>query len=288
MPVQGRIAVVVTTYNRPDALALVLAGYAAQTARDFELIVADDGSTADTRQVVDTFAASTPLPVRHVWQPDEGFRAAAVRNRAIAATAAPYIIFTDGDCVPATDFVARHRALAEPGWFLAGNRALLSEAFTRAVLDSRTPIHRWSGVQWLSAWLARSINRLVPLTRLPDGAWRRRQPARWEGVKTCNLSAYREDLLRVNGLDEQYAGWGLEDSDLVIRLLHAGVRHKTARFACAAFHLWHRENDRSHLSENRKRLANLLASDRTRAEVGVDRYLPTTAETLAAAPGVTD
>jgi predicted glycosyltransferase involved in capsule biosynthesis len=107
-------------------------------------------------------------------------------------------------------------------------------------------------------------------------------------VKTCNLSAYREDLLRVNGLDEQYAGWGLEDSDLVIRLLHAGVRHKTARFACAAFHLWHRENDRSRLAENRTRLAALLASDRTRAEIGVDRYLPTVAEPLATAPGVTD
>jgi glycosyltransferase involved in cell wall biosynthesis len=288
MPVQGRIAVVVTTYNRPDALALVLDGYAAQTDRDFELIVADDGSTEDTRRVVEGFAAGAPFPVRHVWQSDYGFRAAAIRNRAIAATEAAYIIFTDGDCVPATDFVARHRALAEPGWFLAGNRALLTEPFTRAVIDARTPIHRWSGLQWLSAWLARSINRLAPLTRLPDGAWRRGQPARWEGVKTCNLSAYREDLLRVNGLDEQYAGWGLEDSDLVIRLLHAGVRHKTARFACAAFHLWHRENDRSRLAENRTRLAALLASDRTRAEIGVDRYLPTVAEPLATAPGVTD
>lgn len=278
-----RIAVVVTTYNRPDALALVLDGYAAQTDRGFELIVADDGSTADTRQVVDAFAAGAPFPVRHVWHPDDGFRAATIRNRAITATTAAYIVFTDGDCVPATDFVARHRALAEPGWFLAGNRALLSEPFTRAVIAARTPIHQWSGLQWLSAWLARSINRLAPLTRLPDGAWRHRQPARWEGVKTCNLSVFRTDLLRVNGLDEQYAGWGMEDSDLVIRLLHAGVRHKTARFACAAFHLWHRENDRSRLAENQARLADLLASDRVRAEVGVDRYLSAPADTAPAA-----
>jgi glycosyltransferase involved in cell wall biosynthesis len=118
MPVQGRIAVVVTTYNRPDALALVLDGYAAQTDRDFELIVADDGSTEDTRRVVEGFAAGAPFPVRHVWQSDYGFRAAAIRNRAIAATEAAYIIFTDGDCVPATDFapssMRARRSIAGP------------------------------------------------------------------------------------------------------------------------------------------------------------------------------
>ncbi|HSQ05513.1 MAG TPA: galactosyltransferase-related protein, partial [Burkholderiales bacterium] len=95
---------------------------------------------------------------------------------------------------------------------------------------------------------------------------------RWEGVKTCNLSAWREDLVRVNGFDEAYAGWGLEDSDLVIRLIHAGVKHKSARCATPLFHLWHPENDRARLPENERRLAALRTSNRTRAEAGVDRY----------------
>jgi glycosyltransferase involved in cell wall biosynthesis len=268
-----KLAVVVTTYNRPDALRAVLDGYLAQTDLAFELIVADDGSTGDTRRVVEEYAARPRVPIRHVWQADQGFRAAAIRNRAVAGSDADYIVFTDGDCVPVRGFVAAHRRLAERGRFLAANRVLLGEAFTRRVLAERLPIHRWHWRQWLAAWLRRDVNRVLPLLQLPDSALRNRAPQRWEGVKTCNLSVWREDLLKVNGLDESYEGWGLEDSDLVIRLLHAGVRHKSARFAAPVFHLWHRDNDRSRLAENRRLLDALLHSDKIRASIGVDRYL---------------
>ena len=268
-----RIAVIVTTYNRPDALEAVLEGYLTQTDPDFELIVADDGSGEETRAVVDRFAAQARFPVRHVWQEDQGFRAAAIRNKAVAATDADYVVFTDGDCIPARDFLAQHRRLAEAGWFLSANRVLLSERFTQEVLARRLPIHRWGLGRWLLAWLRRDVNRWLPLVRLPDGAFRKRGAARWEGAKTCNLSATRADLLRVNGLDERYAGWGLEDSDLVIRLLHAGIRHKSARFAAPVFHLWHHENDRSKLPENQQRLDEVLRSDRIRAEAGLEQYL---------------
>jgi glycosyltransferase involved in cell wall biosynthesis len=267
-----RTAVVVTTYNRPDALQAVLEGYREQDTRDFELLVADDGSTDDTRLLVAEYARSAPHRVRHVWQEDAGFRPGAARNRAIAATDAEYIVFSDGDCVPPPFYVSRHAALAERAHFLAGNRMLLSEGFTRAVLGEHVPIQRWRTRQWLAAWARRDVNRAMPLARLPDGAFRTRRPLRWEGVKTCNFSAWRADLVRVNGFDERYSGWGLEDSDLVIRLLHAGVRHKSARFAAPVFHLWHRENDRSRLPENQRRLDALLASDTVRAEVGLDRY----------------
>lgn len=266
-------AVIVTTYNRPDALAAVLEGYLAQTSAAFELIVADDGSTEDTRAVVAEYSARAQFPVKHVWQEDRGFRAAAARNRALAATQADYIIFTDGDCVPPHDFVSRHCRLAARQRFLSGNRILLSEAFTRDILAKRIPVHEWSLFRWLDARLKGRINRWIPLVRLPDGAWRTSAPQRWEGVKTCNLSAWRADLLQVNGLDETYSGWGLEDSDLVLRLLHAGVTHKSARFAAPVFHLWHRENDRSRLAENQRLLDELIASGRFRAQLGVDQYL---------------
>lgn len=266
-------AVIVTTYNRPDALAATLDGYLAQDRADFEILVADDGSTGDTRHVIEGYARRAPFPLKHIWQEDRGFRPAAARNRAIAATGADYIIFSDGDCVPPPAFVGRHRALAEPGRFLAANRVLLSERFTREVLEHRLPIHAWGAARWLVAWLKRDVNRVLPLLDLPDGDFRRRSPQQWEGVKTCNLSAWRADLLRVNGLDESYSGWGLEDSDLVIRLLHAGVRHKSARFAAPVFHLWHKEWDRGRYAENQRLLNEILGSQRVEALIGVSQYL---------------
>ncbi|HEY7658449.1 MAG TPA: glycosyltransferase family 2 protein [Burkholderiales bacterium] len=268
-----RTAVIITTYNTPKALAAVLEGYLAQDAHDFELIVADDGSTDDTRRVIEDYARRAQFPLHHVWQEDRGFRAAAARNRALAAARADYIIFSDGDCVPSRHFVATHRRLAEPGRFLAGNRVLLSARLTERVLRERLPIHEWSRWQWLQMWATRDAKRIWPLLILPDGDFRKVRPRRWYGVKTCNLSAWRSDLAAVNGLDETYTGWGLEDSDLVIRLLHAGVLHKSARFATPVFHLWHRESDRGRLPANQRLLDDLVASLRTRAPLGLDQYL---------------
>ncbi|MGZ8202314.1 MAG: glycosyltransferase family 2 protein [Burkholderiales bacterium] len=268
-----KTAVIVTTYNRPDALEAVLDGYCAQDTVDFELLIADDGSTASTRRLVESYASRAPFPLRHVWQEDRGFRAGAARNRALAKTAADYVIFSDGDCIPSRHFVANHRELAEPGYFLSGNRILLNQSFTAGVLQLGLPVHTWPAMQWLRAWARRDVNRALPLLVLPDGAWRKHRSHRWEGVKTCNFSAWRNDLVRANGFDERYSGWGLEDSDLVIRLLHAGVLHKSARFAAPVFHLWHRENDRSQLEENQRRLDEILASDRVTALVGLDQYV---------------
>ncbi len=265
-------AVIVTTYNRPDALALVLEGFYAQSDSDFALIVADDGSTNETKEVVEQFMGRGGLVLTHVWQEDRGFRAAAIRNRAVASTDADYIIFTDGDCVPSRRFVQAHKQLAEPGYFLGANRVLLTPDLTARVLGERIPIHTWEGMDWVRAWLRRGVNHVFPLLRLPDGLFRKRSPDRWEGIKTCNLSVWRSDLLRVNGLDESYEGWGLEDSDLVIRLLQAGVKHKSARFAASVFHLWHQEQDRLTLPANKKRLESLLRSTSVRAALGLDQY----------------
>jgi len=266
-----KTALIVTTYNRPDALAAVLEGYCRQSDQDFELVVADDGSKEDTADVVQQFARRAPFRVTHVWHEDRGFRAAAIRNRAVASTMADYIVFTDGDCVPSSHFVRAHRQLAEPGYFLGANRVLLSAGLTNRVLCRQVPIHTWRLFDWLLSWLKRDVNRVLPLMALPDGPLRKWAPDRWEGIKTCNFSAWRTDLIRVNGLDESYEGWGLEDSDLVIRLLHAGVKHKSARFAATVFHLWHPEQDRTSLPDNQKRLDELLRSSAVRAVVGLEQ-----------------
>ena len=269
-----RIAVIVATYNRPDALAALLEGYLHQDDTGFEVIVADDGSTGDVRQLVETYARRAPFALSHLWHEDRGFRATIMRNRGLAATRADYVIYTDADCVPPRDFVSRHRRLAEPGYFLSGNRILLSETFTATVLQQHLPLYDWGIARWLGAWLRRDINRWLPMVRLPDSALRKRTPERWKGVKTCNFSAWRDDLIAVNGFDESYAGkWGLEDSDLAIRLLHSGIRHKSARFAAPVFHLWHREADKRGFTENQRLLDELIASQCTRAKLGVDQYL---------------
>ena len=269
-----RISVIITTYNRPDALTAVLEGYLAQTDRKFELIIADDGSKEETKEVVLTYGNRAAFPVEHVWQEDRGFRAAAIRNRALVATEADYIIFSDGDCIPLPDFVSRHRLLAEKGWFVVGNRILLNEAFTNRILSGDIAVHTWDVRQWLGARMRGHTNRWLPLLSLSLlSPLRKARPHRWEGAMTCNLSVWREDLLFVNGFDETYSGWGLEDSDLVIRLIQSGLGRKSARFAAPVLHLWHKENDRSSLVENRRRLEHRLQSREICATRGVRQYL---------------
>lgn len=272
LAVEMNTALIVTTYNRPDALAAVLEGYCRQSDQNFELVVADDGSKEETANVVRQCARRAAFHLTHVWHEDRGFRAAAIRNRAVASTRADYIVFTDGDCVPSNHFVRVHKQFAEPGYFLGANRVLLSAGLTNRVLCQQVSIHSWDVLDWVLSWSKRDVNRLLPLMELPDGPFRKWTPDRWEGIKTCNLSAWREDLIRVNGLDESYEGWGLEDSDLVIRLLHAGVKHKSARFAATVFHLWHPEQDRMRLSDNQKRLDELLRSSAVRAVVGLEQH----------------
>ncbi|MFN9805806.1 MAG: glycosyltransferase family 2 protein [Betaproteobacteria bacterium] len=277
------ISVVATTYNRPDALRAVLTGLFAQTDRGFEVLVADDGSRDDTGALVTDLARQAPVPVTHVWQEDRGFRAGAARNRAAAQATGAYLLFIDGDCIPRSDFIARHRALAEPGWMVAGNRILLSEQFTAQALAEHWPLHQWSLDRWRVARHAGAINRTLPLRTLPLGPLRKLAARRWQRVRTCNLGVWTDDFRTVNGFDETYEGWGFEDSDLAVRLLNAGVRRKEGGFATGMLHLWHRENDRRFEARNLERLHARLASGTVRAELGLDRYASATADDAAAA-----
>ena len=268
-----RIAVIPATYNRPGALAALFEGYLAQDYADFEIVVADDGSGPETEEVIRRYRARASFRIDHVWQENKGYRAAVIRNRAVARTNADYVVYTDEDCVPLPDFLSRHARLAETGWFVAGNRVNTSRAFAERILAEKLPVHRWTFRHWLQCRLRLQINRVHPLLKLPDGRFRKSEPRRWKGAKTANLAVWKSDLIAVNGMDEAYAGWGLEDSDLVIRLIRAGVRYKSGRYACPLIHLWHRKQDRSRLLENEQRLTELLSSSRIAARVGLSQYL---------------
>ena len=263
------LSVIVTTYNREDALAACLRSLAHQTDRDFEIIIANDGSRPDTARVVERFADLLPMPLKHVRHEHKGFRGGEIRNRGIDASRGDLCIFLDGDCLARGDFIAAHRRLAEPGWFVTGNRILLSRELTASVLGDDVVAEAWSFTRLVSERLRGGVNRLLPTVSLPLGGLRKLQPAAWRGAQTCNLAVRRADLDRIDGFDCAYTGWGLEDSDLVIRLIHAGVRRKDGRFATGVLHLWHPQNDRSQLAANRQRLDEVLHSDRVRALRGL-------------------
>ena len=263
------ISVIVTTYNREDALAAVLRSLAQQNDADFEVIVADDGSGPATAEFVARMRQSFGRRLEHVWHEDRGFRAAEIRNRAILAACGEYVVFLDGDCLVRADFVAAHRALAEPGWFVTGNRVLLSEKLTARVLHEQLAPEEWGPAQWLGERARGGVNRLSALVHLPLGPLRGLQARKWRGARSCNFAAWRTDLETVDGFDSAYAGWGREDSDLVVRLLRAGVRRKDGRFATGVIHLWHREAERSALAENERRLERAMGGERVRAVQGL-------------------
>ncbi len=263
------ISVIVTTYNRDDALDAALRALAHQSDRNFEIVIAEDGTRPETARVVEHWASRLPVPVKHVHHEHRGFRGGEIRNRGIYASTGKLCIFLDGDCLASADFVAAHRRLAKPGWFVTGNRILLSRELTAAVLAGGVAAEEWGVVALLRERMRGGINRLLPTLRLPLGTLRRFHRKDWEGAQTCNLAVMRSDLDRIDGFDSDYTGWGLEDSDLVVRLLHAGVRRKDGRFATGVLHLWHPQNDRSQLTANRKRLDEVLSGTRVRALRGL-------------------
>ena len=265
----GLISLVVTTYNREDALDAVLRSLAGQEDRGFEVLVADDGSGPATAALVEQWKPRLGVRLAHVWHEHRGFRAGEIRNRAIRESRGDYVVFLDGDCLARPDFVGTHRRLAEPGWFVTGNRALLTKTLTRAVLDQKLEPEHWGAARWLAQRMSGGLNRLAPVLRLPLGPMRKTRPQAWQGARSCNLAVWRTDLDQVDGFDASFSGWGKEDSDLLVRLLHAGVRRKDGAFATGVLHLWHPDADRSRLADNERRLAHVIESRRVRAEQGI-------------------
>jgi hypothetical protein len=209
------------------------------------------------------------MPLKHVHHEHRGFRGGEIRNRGIRASSGETCIFLDGDCLARVDFVAAHRRLHEPGWFVTGNRILLSPHLTETILAQDMAAETWRFPALLRERLRGGVNRLMPTMRLPLGALRKLNRNVWEGAQTCNLAVARRDLDRIDGFDNVYTGWGLEDSDLVVRLLHAGVQRKDGRFATGVLHLWHPQNDRSQLPANRAKLDEVMSGDRVRALSGL-------------------
>ena len=261
-----RLTLVVTTYERPDALEAVLTSIAAQQLVPHETLVADDGSGPSTAALVSRFSAG-PIPtLRHVRQEHDGFRLTRLRNLAIAASSGDYLVFVDGDMVLHSRFVLDHARAARHGHYTQGVRIHLDQSRTdqlmAAPLDLPGPLsHGIGGLRRVhalhSARLSRSMrllgNHLV-------------------STKGCNQGFWRSDLVAANGFDEQIVGWGPEDKELCARLTHAGIRRQTLMFGGIAFHLEHPPASRTRREENERILERTLLERRRRCEHGLDGH----------------
>lgn len=232
------LSVIVTTYNKPQDLVRVLEGLRRQTFQDFEVLVCDDGSGQPTADAVKAFAESAPFSVSHCWQEDTGFRPAASRNLGVRAASGETLVFTDGDCVPFPDFLERHAAAQSPAAFQAGERYLLSLEEANAIGIPEIE----SGAAFSSPPV-REIKRVRRIRR-NDTFYRLVgiKPER-PRLMTCNASVPRQRVLEINGLDENYEGWGMEDEDLRRRLVAQGAQAGSVIGAANCLHLWHQADE---------------------------------------------
>lgn len=248
-----RISVIVSTYNWPQALRLVLSSLAEQTYRDFEIVVADDGSREETRMAIEDFAARSSVRIQHLWQEDEGFRKARILNAAIRACEAPYIIFLDGDCIVQPDFLTRHLALSQPNHLVTGSRILLGQGLSAKLCATNIWDYAAFRRKALAYRLGGAISKIAPLfARLPNSSLRDYRGFVWRRIKGCNLACWKDDVLAVGGFNENMAGWGHEDAELVFRLQHQGIVRRSGTWATEVLHLWHREPDKSNAEKNRQ------------------------------------
>lgn len=251
----------------------VLRGLAKQCNQDHEVVIADDGSAPRTLEILQTDLPRFNCRVTHVWHPDVGFTASRSRNLGVHFSKSEYLVFLDGDCIPNPQFVKAHFQLSEPGFFINGSRALLSDTLTHKVLKREVDIHNANTWAWIHWRMEGDVNKLAHLLYLPGMPFRKEYRFRWKKIRSCNFSVAKSDFLRVNGFDESFQGWGHEDADLVLRLHNAGVHRKNGCCATEVYHLWHRENSRNHESINKERVVQRLNSGLIRASQGVDDVL---------------
>ncbi len=231
-----KVSFIITTYNNPTALEKVLEGVLHQERHPDEVLIADDGSGYETARVVNNFTQRAPFPAKHVWQEDRGFRLAKIRNEAIKQSSGDYVIVLDGDCVISRHFLSDHIKLAERGCFIQGKRILVS----KEAVASFNYNHANSVLSLIKMAITGKISNIHHLIHLPlDIPIKNR---RLKGIKGCNMSYFKNDILAVNGYNEDFVDWGNEDSELACRFFNYGLQKKVHPFMAICFHLWHPTN----------------------------------------------
>ena len=262
MPRRGTCSLIISTYNAETALDLVLRSVAAQTVLPDEVLIADDGSGPRTAELIARHAARFPMPLRHVWHEDRGFRLTAIRNRALSVAEGAYVLALDGDMVLHPDFVAAHLGFARPGWYVQGGRVMLREPVTRRILAGEPlRVRPWT----------RAIGNRLNAIHSPLLARLYRGPASLRRTRGGNMGYWREDARRINGYNEDCVGWGAEDIEFAARLQNAGVRRRNLKFAGIAYHLHHATRPASSEPSNLQLVERAVCEGLIRCANGIEK-----------------
>jgi len=258
-------SLIITTYNWKEALELVLLSALDQSELPEEIIIADDGSREDTKELINSIFKNSPVPIRHSWQTDDGFRAASSRNKAIAKAKNGYIILIDGDMILHKDFIKEHKLHAKKGFFIQGSRVLIEKVKSKKLLNKK----RYK----ICSFENGLKNRQNTIHNTSLSKLFSTQKNSLEGIKTCNMSFFKADCLHINGFNEDFIGWGREDSEFVVRLLNSGIKRKNIKFNCLAYHIWHTENSRKSLEKNDTLLTYAMEHNLSWCTNGINKYL---------------
>ena len=258
------IALVINTYQQPEYLGRVLGAVSAQCDAPDELWVAEDDTHAQTAEVFKAWFQSEKIPGGHVSQEHHGFRRSSILNEAIARAKANYVVFLDGDTIPHPEFISDHRTLAQSGMFVQGHRALIEKkAATYFGLQNFASDRR-------KALLSFQLRGLKHAYRWPVPQKRTRSDL--HGIRGCNLGIWRCDLIKVNGYNEAFVGWGREDSELAVRLMNSGIQRMDVRGRAMCYHLWHPTASRAGLATNDDLLQKAIDTKARRCEMGLDKH----------------
>lgn len=266
-------SLIITTYNQKERLALVLDSVRDLALLPSEVLIADDGSTEDTRALIESYARTFPCPLRHIWHDDEGFRLSAIRNKAIRHAQGEYIIIIDGDMILHPSFVADHLAFAKPRVFLQGSRVIIDPHTSQSILHARQDgdVSAYKYVFGLGGFKARRCKILSLLvyrtSRIDSGFFAKKDFIK--GIRGCNMSFFKHDCEIINGFSESFVGWGREDSEFVARFLFSGGALRRLKFAGVAYHIYHDENTRDMLESNHNIYLETIRTKATSCQKGL-------------------
>lgn len=239
------VALVISTYNWPQALQMVLESVLTQTVLPDEIVIADDGSGQATYDLIKSYAQRFSIPVKHFWHEDNGFQKTIILNQAILGTEADYIIQIDGDIILEKHFIADHIDAAEKGFHILGSRGLLTETKSKELLNG-------SQLGFISAF-SKGINNGFNIIRFPAiKSLFIKKKKRSYNFKGCNCAFWKADFLKVNGYNNGLTGWGHEDIEFGARLINAGVVQKKIKMVAICYHIYHQLNDRGSEKTNYK------------------------------------
>ena len=260
-----KTALLISTYNWVSALKLVLKSVLEQVQLPDEILIADDGSTGETKKLIEEFKKQFSIPVRHFWHEDAGFRKSIILNKTLAASTSDYIIQIDGDCIIHPYFIRDHIEMTENQVFLYGSRVNIPKKGLNKVLEKEPS--RFSFFSPLIKKRTRNIR--LPFLRNKFEA----KPDFSSKVRGCNISYWRKDFLAVNGYNEEIEGWGREDSEFIIRLLNNDVNGKRLKYGGILYHIYHEVKSREHVSANSEIQQQTIQEKKTWCEKGVDQYI---------------